>query len=1090
MLALKTFVQFFPRGLYMNNLYRWLALGWLATTSHFGLAQTPTANYIISRTYKQAGINENLTGTSFNATASQVTSKVSYFDGLGKPTQQVTAFGAGSKADIVELTEYDALQRPVRTFLPTPMNSNGGQLRESSDLKARAKTYYTDAAKVSASIVSSAPPEAFSSQTFYESAPLNRITASKAPGAAGNSTELHGVNAANEIKFYRANGTELVNIITNSNYLAGELTYTRTTDEAGGAVSQYQDRLGRVVLKRILTSKNVQGVNQDINLDTYYVYDEKGQLRAVLQPAYQNEADLNRNAFLYSYDKYGRLVGKKLPGSNASKIEYLGTTDLPKSSTDGRGQKFYFLYDNLNRQIEMGLCKTGNCNTPEPLLKTYHDNYGYAPFKTYAAEPGLNGVTFAGNPTINRIGLKTGQAARVLLPDGTYGQWLQTVIYYDDKQRVIQTLRQLYGFSSGAFERVSYQLAFDGKPEQEWTTQETGSVVYRLAKTFIYDHANRLSKTDLILYEGGVQKKTYTQSEQLYNEVGQVGTKSFHAGVQVLGFKYTPRGWLGNQLTTTGQPFTIGLNYQDNGNINSLSWTTKSYSGGMSLSYDKSSRLTGAAGSGNFAGYDESPISYDANGNLESMTRKYNTTVIDQLSYLYHGNQLHRINDSEDNQSQAVKGFVNGANVDDELVYDGNGSLVRDLNRGIGNTTTDGINYNALNLPRRVVRNGRTVQYTYDANGMKLKSEAPDNVNTYYAGMFEYRAENSLLRIGLEEGQLVKEGTSYLAQYYLRDHLGNVRSVMDENGNVIQETEYYAFGLPIQRTGSDKNKYLYNGKEKQPETEWLDYGARMYDPSLGRWMVLDPMAEKGRRWSPYNYAFDNPMRFVDPDGMWPWSFNVRSFAPFREFGGWFKGDNRGYSNASNATARLSHSFTVDPSKPSYSNQGASSSPSSHPMLGTATATDDSGKISNFTATSNKDGSNTASFTSLMAGHNPLVAGSPDINVKTDFTVTENVKEGVLDISAVQTGDAFPAAETLIGDTKGNQLFIGVSPANAGTTGPLTHLPGDNNGRAMMSANFSVTIDSKGRFTGVRQGNTTYTVAEWNDMNRQKPTLQP
>ncbi len=93
---------------------------------------------------------------------------------------------------------------------------------------------------------------------------------------------------------------------------------------------------------------------------------------------------------------------------------------------------------------------------------------------------------------------------------------------------------------------------------------------------------------------------------------------------------------------------------------------------------------------------------------------------------------------------------------------------------------------------------------------------------------------------------------------------------------IYQENHYDPFGLNlvgIEHDGQPNGRFQYNGKEKQVDfgLNWLDYGARMYDAQLGRWNSVDPLADQMRRHSPYNYGFDNPLRFTDPDGMGPLS---------------------------------------------------------------------------------------------------------------------------------------------------------------------------------------------------------------------------
>jgi RHS repeat-associated protein len=208
------------------------------------------------------------------------------------------------------------------------------------------------------------------------------------------------------------------------------------------------------------------------------------------------------------------------------------------------------------------------------------------------------------------------------------------------------------------------------------------------------------------------------------------------------------------------------------------------------------------------------------------------------------------------------------------MASDANGNMGSDKNKG-----PDTVIYKSLSLPERIEKDGGQASYTYVADGRKLSHTDLGGKVTNYVGPYVYE-DGKLVYIITEKGRLVFGGDgSYSYGYNVKDHLGNTRlaySDLDDDNfvtkdEILQVADYYPFGMrfePVTELGTD-NKYLYNGKELQEDVDWYDYGARMYDAAVSRFHTLDPKAETDNFQTPYCYAANNPIRFIDWMGMAP-----------------------------------------------------------------------------------------------------------------------------------------------------------------------------------------------------------------------------
>ena len=289
--------------------------------------------------------------------------------------------------------------------------------------------------------------------------------------------------------------------------------------------------------------------------------------------------------------------------------------------------------------------------------------------------------------------------------------------------------------------------------------------------------------------------------------------------------------------------------------------------------------------------FDET-VTYNANGSITSLQRngmKNNGTfgAIDNLTISYNGNQLVKVTDDAEalNYSDALD-FNDGADMECEYDYDSNGALTRDGNRGVKSITYDYghhpsyINMNMTSGPRNITNDytpdGRKLLSKHVISIPKVNGYTKKTITDKYIDGLILRGDTTLLwRFDGGYVELNANGTPTRWNYYITDHLGSTRMVVDSNDSIRETINYYPFGsemrmeAPAQMTGGTSHPFRFTGKEldRQNNLNMYDFGARMFDVAgVPMWTSIDPLAEKYYSISPYAYCNNNPVILVDPDG--------------------------------------------------------------------------------------------------------------------------------------------------------------------------------------------------------------------------------
>ena len=603
----------------------------------------------------------------------------------------------------------------------------------------------------------------------------------------------------------------------------------------------------------------------------YHVYDNHGNLLR------QNllDYDISREELQTRYDT---LVDNLLPVLG-------GTTDmdLPYDS-DGGATLSRKLAHYVFGNVEYSETATGFVETAW----------------TAPVDMAYRGVGFPGTPLQDPKGLKTYEKLAVLGDDAGEPRYVERTYFYDYKKRLMQVVERN---PEGGISRTSYDYDLVGNVVRykELRQPYAGADEDMVTASYVYDNRRRLIREVRALnYENSVAV------DYEYDDLGKLVGKTTRNGGLNTTMAYNLQGWQTDmQVTDSGSPlFDTHLRYYDpqhgqttpsyTGNISEWTWRqgVESDENTYAFTYDSHSRLTDTDQyiNGEFDNqFVEDYMSYDYNGNIKFLKRYEHGILKNYYVYRYNGNQLTALDDLSAS-SPATSSWITPASsaalgdpdptpdpavsvIPRDMiysgvgyVYDSAGNVLYDSHAGLN------LRYNDLNLIEKVMRGDTIVaKYSYLSDGTKLSATDSAGNGLYYSGSLVYSKQGASLTMescAFTGGRFVATATGVEARYFVTDHLGSVRAVVNGDGEVLERNDYYPFGSRWDDGLLSDNRYRYNGKEAQAflNNPYLDYGARQYDSDGAVWLGTDQLSELYYHIGSYAYCANNPINAIDADG--------------------------------------------------------------------------------------------------------------------------------------------------------------------------------------------------------------------------------